>query len=100
VAGDRQCNVADENILEGGRVAGHQQFEVLVDLVLQGRALADQVASVPGQRTEPEAEVVGRPLGQAEAVDRGPVDGVQVGLVGPASSTCRDIELNSLGRRR
>ena len=53
-----------------------------MDLVLQGRALPDQVAAVAGQRTEPEADVVQRPFGQAEAVDRGPVDGAEVGVVG------------------
>lgn len=64
-----------------------------MDLVLQGRALADQITAIPGQRPESEAEVVHGPLEQAEAVDRGPVDGVQVGLVGLVARVGRQAEL-------
>jgi hypothetical protein len=66
---------------------------MLVDLALQAGALADQVAAVPGQRLQALMQVVRGPLLQAEAIDRGAVDCVQVGLIGLVAGIGREAEL-------
>jgi hypothetical protein len=82
MAGDRQGDVAEEEVLEAIGVARHEGLDDPLDLAPEDDRLADQIAAVPGQESELLVDRVGLSLGQAEAVDGGAVDGGQVGVVG------------------
>ena len=72
---------------------GKRRVELDVDLIAEVGVLPHQVAAVAGQEAEPGMGLVERRLDQAEAVDGGPTDGLEVGLVGLVAGVIRQAEL-------
>jgi hypothetical protein len=68
-------------LVEAGRVAGHGGFEVVADLTVEGRALADQVATVADEQLQRGPSLVAGGFQKRAARDGSAVDGSQVCVV-------------------
>ena len=96
--GDQERRLGVEDIVEHVGVSWHNHIEMLEDLAAERRRLVDQVAAVAGQELDPGIVRLGGGIEQAEAVDRGAMDGRQVGVVGLVAGIGGLAEL--LGGRR
>jgi len=75
-------NATLPKLVETGGVAGQGGFQVVADLAVEGRALADQIAAVADQQLQRRPGFIAGGLHQRTAGDGGAVHGAQVGVVG------------------
>jgi len=75
-------DLALPEFVEAGGIAGHGRLEVVANLAVEGRALADQVAAVADDELQGGPGFVARRFEQSATGDGSPVDGGQVGVVG------------------
>jgi hypothetical protein len=80
--GDHEGRLVVEDAADGGGEAGEQGVELAMDLVAEVGVLPHQVAAVAGQEPELGVGRIEHRVDQAEAIDGGPLDGAEVGVVG------------------
>src|ERR1035438_2508693 len=80
--GDYERYVRSIDIIKTFCISRHDHLEVLVDLAAQHRSLFDPVTAVSCQQLDTDRYRVGRVLDQTKAVDRGPMNSRQIGVVG------------------
>ena len=91
--GDDQGRLVVEDVADGGGEAGEQGVELDMDLIAEVGVLAHQVAAVAGQEPELGVGLIEHRLDQAEAIDGGPLDGAEVGVVGLVAGIGGEAEL-------
>ena len=80
--GDHERYVTFIDIIKTPCVSGHDRLKVLVDLAAQRRRLLNQVAAVSCQELKADRDWVSGLFDQAEAVDRGAINRVEIGVIG------------------
>ena len=98
MSGDDRRRLVGEDVAHGGGEAGESCVELGRDLISQVDVLPHQVAAVAGQEPERDVDLIEHRLDQAEAINGGPLDGQEVGVVGLVAGVGREAKL--LGGQR